>query len=271
MPRIRTIKPEFWDDEKLARAVCRDARLLYIGLWNYADDYGVVRGNPNWLKGKIFPYEEIKMVVFEGWLKELESANCIKLFHLDGETYYHIRAFKEHQTINRPSSKRNPEYSLNTHEPLIEPSVSPQCLKGEGEGELEREEEQELEGERERVNPDKIPYQEILDHLNQILIRHNPKKSGFRPTDRTKSWINARWGEGYRLEDFQYVHTVKVKEWLGDQKMEKFLCPETLYSPKFEKYRNQTIPGDAPVLSELTRHNLEVGRQWLEEHKDDPE
>ena len=41
MARIRTIKPQFWDDLKIGR-LSRDARLLYIGLWNFADDLGVV-------------------------------------------------------------------------------------------------------------------------------------------------------------------------------------------------------------------------------------
>jgi predicted nucleic acid-binding protein len=46
------IKPEFWDDEKLA-TVSRDARLLFVGLWSNSDDYGVVKGHPAWLKNRI--------------------------------------------------------------------------------------------------------------------------------------------------------------------------------------------------------------------------
>jgi len=54
MPRIRTVKPEFFDDEKLG-TVSRDARLIFIGLLIFADDYGVVKGNSRWLKARIFP------------------------------------------------------------------------------------------------------------------------------------------------------------------------------------------------------------------------
>ena len=32
MPRIRTIKPEFWTDEKIIE-LSLPARLLFIGLW----------------------------------------------------------------------------------------------------------------------------------------------------------------------------------------------------------------------------------------------
>ena len=54
MARNRVIKPKFWDDAKIGR-LTRDARLLYIGLWNFSDDIGVVIGNSIWLKSKIFP------------------------------------------------------------------------------------------------------------------------------------------------------------------------------------------------------------------------
>ena len=43
--RIRTIKPEFWPSEKLAKA-SREARLLFVGLWSMADDSG--RINLSW-------------------------------------------------------------------------------------------------------------------------------------------------------------------------------------------------------------------------------
>jgi hypothetical protein len=116
MPRSRVVKPEFWDDEKLASGSSRDARLLFIGMWNQSDDYAVVKGHPTWLKNKIFPYEEIKASDFQRWLKELESLRCIIPFEADGEKYYYIRSFTKHQVINRPSAQRNPEPPENIFE-----------------------------------------------------------------------------------------------------------------------------------------------------------
>lgn len=109
MPRSRIVKPEFWDDEVLAQSTSRDARLLFIGMWNHSDDYGVVKGNATWLKSKIFPYEEIKTETFQKWLGELEKGKWIIPFSVDGAKYYYIQAFTKHQTINRPSQQRNPE------------------------------------------------------------------------------------------------------------------------------------------------------------------
>jgi hypothetical protein len=108
MARNRMIKPEFWDDEKLSK-ISRDARLTYIGLWNFSDDYGVVKGNPSWLKNHIFPYEDsMSIQKFTAILTELSSGLWILPFGYNGETYFYIKNFLNHQTINRPSKQRNP-------------------------------------------------------------------------------------------------------------------------------------------------------------------
>ena len=45
--------------------------------------------------------------------------------------------------------------------------------------------------------------------------------------------------EGYSIEDFITVNQKKVKQWLDDPEMSKFLRPETLYGNKFEGYLNE--------------------------------
>lgn len=81
-----------------------------------------------------------------------------------------------------------------------------------------------------------IPFSAIIDHLNE--------KAGTRyraSTPKTKANIRARWNEGYRLDDFIRVIDVKVADWLGDEKMARYLCPDTLFGTKFEKYLNQPV------------------------------
>jgi uncharacterized phage protein (TIGR02220 family) len=80
-----------------------------------------------------------------------------------------------------------------------------------------------------------IPFSEITDYLNE--------KAGtrYRPTTaKTQKSIRARWNEGYRLDDFRRVIDVKCAEWKGTD-FEKYLCPETLFGTKFEKYLNQPM------------------------------
>ena len=107
MARNRMINVEFWDDEKLA-TIPRDARLLFIGLWNYSDDYGVVKGHSVWLKSKIFPYDNIDIETFNGWLQHLKNIHSIQPFTVHNEQYYSICNFGKYQVINKPSKRRNP-------------------------------------------------------------------------------------------------------------------------------------------------------------------
>nr|WP_245998181.1 conserved phage C-terminal domain-containing protein [Siminovitchia terrae] len=83
-------------------------------------------------------------------------------------------------------------------------------------------------------NDNNIPYVEIVTYLNQAA-----SKKYRHTTPKTKSIIKARWNEGFRLDDFKAVIDIKCKEWLSDEKMNKFLRPETLFGTKFESYLNQ--------------------------------
>ena len=102
MARIRTIKPQFWDDAKIGR-IPRGARLLYIGLWTFADDLGVVIADPVWLKSKIFPYDRIQIQQLEAWLGLLEETGFISLLSVKSESFYYLPTFSRHQIINRPN------------------------------------------------------------------------------------------------------------------------------------------------------------------------
>jgi len=82
--------------------------------------------------------------------------------------------------------------------------------------------------------PDHVPYKEIVDYLNK-KTRNKYRSSG----SKTKSLIKARFNEGFSLDDFKAVIDVKSSQWVNDQKMNKFLRPETLFSNKFESYLNE--------------------------------
>jgi len=86
----------------------------------------------------------------------------------------------------------------------------------------------------------KVPYVEIVTYLNESAgTKYKPT------TKKTKSLIHARYEEGFKLDDFKNVIDTKVREWQNDSKMQKFLRPETLFSPKFEGYLNQEGGGQS--------------------------
>lgn len=78
-------------------------------------------------------------------------------------------------------------------------------------------------------------YSGVIDYLNQ--------KAGTKyksSSKNTTKHIKARINDGYTLEDFKSVIDKKCSEWLNTD-MEKYLCPDTLFGSKFEKYLNQKI------------------------------
>lgn len=115
MSRIRTVKPELFESETLAR-LSRDSRLTFIGLFTLADDLGRLRYLPKKIAGELFPHDEdVTHVEIDKWVAELESVDCVRLYEIDGKTYLYLPEWKKHQKIDRPSQSRIPE-------PLATPS-----------------------------------------------------------------------------------------------------------------------------------------------------
>lgn len=112
MARIRTIKPEFWTDAKTG-TLSSDAKCLFLGLLNYADDYGVIEFQPVEYRAKIFPYHSDTTTTLVNTLliDELLPRGLVILFsHTEqsDETkrYLFIRNFAKHQVVNKPSNAR---------------------------------------------------------------------------------------------------------------------------------------------------------------------
>jgi len=79
-------------------------------------------------------------------------------------------------------------------------------------------------------------YKAIIEYLNAAT------GAKYRASSKaTQAHINARFKEGYSVEDFKAVIDKKCAEWKGT-KFEQYLCPETLFGTKFEKYLNAPTP-----------------------------
>ncbi|WP_280185106.1 hypothetical protein [Bacteroides fragilis] len=105
MARIRTIKPEFWEDEKIGKLPI-PCRLFFIGCWNFADDFGVIKGNAALLKSQIFPYDEnLRVSEIKKWIDALVDARMlVPIIHAE-ESYYFIRTFRSHQVLDKRYDK----------------------------------------------------------------------------------------------------------------------------------------------------------------------
>ena len=77
-----------------------------------------------------------------------------------------------------------------------------------------------------------LDIQSVVDYLNLTL------HTKYRYTSAFVKHINARFEEGYTVDDFLDVIENKYAEWHGTD-MEKYLRPDTLFGTKFEIYLNQ--------------------------------
>lgn len=109
MGRIRTIKPEFVQSESVGH-LSREARLLFIQLWTVADDEGRARAASRMLASLLYPYDDDAPALIDGWLRELESQDCIIRYERDGNVYLQICKWLIHQKIDKPSKSRLPAF-----------------------------------------------------------------------------------------------------------------------------------------------------------------
>ncbi|MBV8501948.1 MAG: hypothetical protein JO006_09535 [Paucibacter sp.] len=104
MARIRSIKPEYWVSEQVAEC-STNARLTFVGLWNFCDDNGVHPAKPKTLKAELYPMDDFSSSDVSNWIAELIAARLIVEFESSGERYWHVTGWAKHQKIDRPSCK----------------------------------------------------------------------------------------------------------------------------------------------------------------------
>lgn len=108
MARIRTIKPQHWDDRRLPE-VSLQAHLLWIASWNFSDDKGIFEADPILIKSKAFPRRtDIRIEQVSQWLDQLVKARFIVPFNYNDESYYVSRTFETHQKIDKPQPSKIP-------------------------------------------------------------------------------------------------------------------------------------------------------------------
>lgn len=113
MARIRSIKPEFWEDEDIA-LLSPMARLLYIATWNMADDEGLLRWGASFIKSRAFPYDDLALDEIEALMVELVEAKFVHPYK-GGRSLQPlgwIPSFGKHQKPNRPQPSKLPAPSL---------------------------------------------------------------------------------------------------------------------------------------------------------------
>lgn len=168
MARIRTIKPEFPQSESMGR-VSRDARLLFVLLWNICDDHGRTRAASRMLASLLFPYDDDAPKLLPDWIGELEAEGCIRLYVSGGSTYLEICNWLKHQKIDKPGKPVFPAFDDNStpFANVRESSPLDQGSRTKDQGE----EEKHIcaSDDAPPTKSDPIPYQSIVDTYNRTM------------------------------------------------------------------------------------------------------
>ncbi|MGP5484397.1 hypothetical protein ACTXMZ_15585 [Brachybacterium alimentarium] len=231
MARIRTIKPEFWDSPSVA-AASPWARLLFIAMWNWADDYGRGTANLKELEGFAFPNDDAftdgsgNTVQFRALIAEVAECFGVVLYEVEGRRYYAIPTWEEHQRNERrakqskhPDPPENPQVtgdSRNMHgisatgERKAEdppngsgPGTGEQGNRGTGE--------QGTSADADTAPPEPQPVREDVERVCNVLadlVQENAS-NGQRPT------ITKGWRDAARLLIDKDGRTVEQIEWLS--------------------------------------------------------
>ena len=112
MARKRMIDPDYWLHEQFGTGSLL-AQLLFIGMWNFADDEGLIRYSAAYLRSAIFPYRDIALEEIEDAKREIEAADSVFPYKDKDKTEYcYVINFLKHQTINKPQRSKIPPPSI---------------------------------------------------------------------------------------------------------------------------------------------------------------
>jgi len=107
MARIRSIKPEFWSSEQVTECSV-NARLMFIGMWNFCDDAGRKVSSLKRIKMEIFPGDAFSLKDIRKWMDELISHQLVIEYESEGVVYWAVTGWK-HQKISHPQPSTIPE------------------------------------------------------------------------------------------------------------------------------------------------------------------
>jgi hypothetical protein len=108
--RIRSIKPDFFQSEKIA-ALPLSARILFVGMWTHADDNGVMVDNEKLINAAVWPLEDDPLETLRRTredLRRLSSVHLIARYVTENRNLIFIAGWDEHQRVSHPGKERYP-------------------------------------------------------------------------------------------------------------------------------------------------------------------
>lgn len=283
MPRLRTIKPEFFKNDILC-SLSPHHRLAFAGLWCWADRAGRLEDRPTRLRVEIFPYEAVDLNAI---LTDLARAGFIRRYEVDGSRYIQIRKFAKHQYPHKteksstipeehhaPTSEASGEDERSTEQALLSVGSSVALSVGQlGDGGS---------GGKQTTPraapsaPSELGYQ-VADALRAMTLKYCPEEPRFkRPSTRdADAQESDRWAK-----DVPHDRQLKAIRWAEAQPPRgTFRWAANLRSVAKLRAKYADIAAQARTAKETqapvgprppdpkTRENIEAERRAIEESR----
>ncbi len=107
MARKRMIDPNIWVSEDFGKLSMLE-KLIFIGMFSLADDYGYGKAHPAYIKSVLFPYDDDKRIAdIEKSLDNIAANMSVIFYTHDGKEYYSLTNWDKWQKVEKPSKFRN--------------------------------------------------------------------------------------------------------------------------------------------------------------------
>ena len=108
MARRRMIDPNFWGSEDVSK-LNHTERLMLIGMFSTADDFGKGRANAAYVRSSVFPYEDIPLKEIEKNLSHIQEHIEIVFYEIGDGKYYKFKNWSKWQKVDHPTDSIIPD------------------------------------------------------------------------------------------------------------------------------------------------------------------
>jgi hypothetical protein len=111
------IDPNFWCSQDVAQ-LTHIERLILVGLFSIADDFGKGIASPAYILSTLFPFETIKKARMRKWMGNIGKHIGIEYYTVEGHEYYRFKNWNKWQRVDKPQRSKfpNPDGSWNDSE-----------------------------------------------------------------------------------------------------------------------------------------------------------
>jgi hypothetical protein len=105
MARHRIIPSDIWTWEAVIDCAAM-TRLLFIGLWSFADDFGVQPLRPRTIRMQVFPDDTIENDSVRAMIDELAARKLVRVYEAEGQEYVEVVDWAQFQRVGTRASRR---------------------------------------------------------------------------------------------------------------------------------------------------------------------